>query len=206
MWEWHRRLGHIGFDNLIKLLKVAEGLDITEKQIKARIGIICPVCATSKALNRVPRDPATRRSRIPGEVMHVDIWGPYPVPALYGMMYELAYTDDATRYTWTARLKNKLDIPKVFKRMHKRIEKKYNFTLRVYRLDTEFPKYSKLSRWFTKKGITLKPSVPYQHFMNGVAERGFRTKRGLASAMLRETNLSGQLLSILAVNPSDTLA
>lgn len=161
MQKWHRRLGHIGFNNLIKLLKVAEGLDITKKQIKARIGIICLVCATLKALNRVPRDPTIRRSKIPREVMHVNIQGPYPILALDRTMYELAYIDDATRYIQTIRLKNKLDIPKVFKKMHKRIKKKYNFTIRVYRLNTEFPKYSKLSRQFIKKGITLKPSVPY---------------------------------------------
>lgn len=61
VWKWHRRLSHIGLDNLRKLLYVAEGIDLTDKQIKAKLGMICPICATTKAVNRVLKDPTTRR-------------------------------------------------------------------------------------------------------------------------------------------------
>ncbi|KAM3559037.1 hypothetical protein ARSEF4850_004308 [Beauveria asiatica] len=78
VWKWHRRMGHLSIQSLRDLLKVSNGIDLTDKQLQGELGVMCPVCATTKAVNRVPRDPATRRATSPGEMMHADAWGPYP--------------------------------------------------------------------------------------------------------------------------------
>lgn len=206
VWTWHRRLGHLGFDNMIKLLKVAEGIDLTEQQIKARIKMICPVCATTKAVNRVPRDPATHRRQNLGELVHIDMWGPYPVRALDGTYYILALIDDATRFTWTERLSAKHQLPAALKKLHKRIERRHSVTIATYRFDNELPKYNKVVRWVEKHGVTMEKAVPYQHYMNGVVERGFRTGRERSSAMLRETHLAGRIADIIGRRTQETLA
>ncbi|KAG9759970.1 hypothetical protein KCU73_g3120, partial [Aureobasidium melanogenum] len=206
VWKWHRRLGHLGFDNMIKLLKVAEGIDLTEKQIKARIKMICPVCATTKAVNRVPRDPATHRRNNPGELVHIDTWGPYPIPGHDGSFYQLALVDDATRFTWTERIKAKSELPQKLKKMHKRIERRHNLTIAAYRLDNELPSYNKVKRWVEKHGISVEPAIPYRHFMNGVVERGFRTERERASAMMRETHLAGRIADIVGRRAHEALS
>ncbi|KAJ5749394.1 hypothetical protein N7533_006422 [Penicillium manginii] len=37
VWKWHRRLGHLGFQNMLNLLGSSTGMEITEKQIKAKL-------------------------------------------------------------------------------------------------------------------------------------------------------------------------
>ncbi|OAQ57707.1 gag-polypeptide of LTR copia-type domain-containing protein [Pochonia chlamydosporia 170] len=45
VWKWHRRLGHLGFQNMLKLLHSATGMEITAAQIKAKpvIGMVWSV-------------------------------------------------------------------------------------------------------------------------------------------------------------------
>ena len=204
VWKWHRRLGHIGLDNMIKLLKMSEGMDITEKQIKAHLEVLCPVCATTKAVNRVPKDPATRRHKEMGRMMHADLYI-YPKSAWDGTKYVLAMTDDAKRFTWTSRLTNKFEIPVAFKNLHNEIQTSEKCTIGTYRLDNEFPSYGELAKWFKDQGIAIEPSVPHTHHMNGTAERAFRTERDKAASMLQDANISGRILKILDARTAEIL-
>ncbi|KAK4546904.1 hypothetical protein LTR36_001636 [Oleoguttula mirabilis] len=72
VWIWHRKLGHLGLGNMRKLLKMSIGIPITDKQIKAMLGAICPICAVAKATKRVPKEPATRRAKDLGVLIHAD--------------------------------------------------------------------------------------------------------------------------------------
>lgn len=207
VWKWHRRMGHLSIQSLRDLLKVSNGIDLTDKQLQGELGVMCPVCATTKAVNRVPRDPATRRATNPGEMMHADAWGPYPINAWDSTVYVLAMTDDATRFTWSARYMTKNKIPEVFRHLHRTIEKRNNVTIRAYRLDNEFPLYGELRDWFQRHAISLENSVPYTHHMNGVAERGFRTDRERASAILQEAtnSVSATISKILGTRSEETM-
>ncbi|KAI3273618.1 hypothetical protein DTO003C3_10326 [Penicillium roqueforti] len=89
VWKWHRRLGHLGFQNMLSLLRSSTGMEITEKQIKAKLKAVCPVCATTRALVKVPRDPASRHAQQPGAMVHMDVWGPYPIEGFDGTRYFL---------------------------------------------------------------------------------------------------------------------
>ncbi|OAQ57917.1 integrase core domain-containing protein [Pochonia chlamydosporia 170] len=207
VWKWHRRMGHLSIQSMRDLLKVSNGIDLTDKQLQGELGVMCPICATTKAVNRVPRDPATRRAANPGEMMHADAWGPYPVSAWDSTIYILAMTDDATRFTWSARYITKDKIPEVFRHLHRTIEKRNNITIRAYRLDNEFPLYGELRDWFQRHAISLENSVPYTHHMNGVAERGFRTDRERASAILQEAtnSVSATISKILGTRSEETM-
>jgi hypothetical protein len=108
VWKWHRRLGHLGLQNMLNLLGSSTGMEITEKQIKAKLKAVCPVCATTRALVKIPRDPSTRHAQQPGWMIHVDVWGPYPIEGFDGTRYFLFITDDCTRYTWSARFDKKI--------------------------------------------------------------------------------------------------
>ena len=207
VWKWHRRMGHLSIQSLRDLLKVSNGIDLTDKQLQAKLGTICPVCATTRAVNRIPRDPATRRATNPGEIMHADAWGPYPIGAWDGTVYVLAITDDASRFTWSARYATKDKIPEVFRHLHRTIEKRNNMMIRAYRLDNEFPLYGELRDWFQRHAISLENSVPYTHHMNGVAERGFRTDRERASAMMQEAtnSVSATISKILGTRTEEAM-
>lgn len=208
VWKWHRRLGHLGLENLRRLLTSGTGINLTEKQVKAKMGQVCPICATAKALNRVPKDPATRHWKKPGAMIYADAWGPYPIRGWNGEQYMLAFTDHATRFSWSSPYCTKDQIPDVFKALHKKIEKRFDFRIRVYRVDNEFPKFSSLTMWFEKHGVDTEITIPHTHHMNGAAERGFRTEREKAASMMQETNItnvSGRILKLLDARTKETL-
>jgi len=69
VWRMHRRLGHLSFQGMLNLKKVSTGMDVTEQQIKEKLKAICPVCATTRALVRIPRDPAKRKSEELGDLI-----------------------------------------------------------------------------------------------------------------------------------------
>ena len=72
VWKWHFRLGHLSFENMRKLNKASDGMNLTDRQIKAKVKTICPIYATSRALNVTPRDPAKRTFKNVGELLHID--------------------------------------------------------------------------------------------------------------------------------------
>ena len=74
-------------------------MKVTKGQIQAKLGQICLICATTKAIVRIPRDLARVRHQEKGNLVHVDIWGPYSVTGWDGMKWMCFVTDDATQAT-----------------------------------------------------------------------------------------------------------
>ena len=163
VWKWHRRLGHLGLENLRRLLKVSEGMDLTDKEIKKRLGAICPVCATSRALYTIPRDPATRRYKNAGDLIHVDSWGPYAIVGIGKIRGFVALTDEAIRFVWTRPYKNKEEIVSIFLDILKMIGRTYSIEIRRVRMDNEF-RTNQTEAYFEEKGITMEPTVPYAYY------------------------------------------
>lgn len=196
VWKWHRRLGHLSFENMRRLVKVSRGMNITEKQIKAKLNAICPVCATSRAINRIPREPATRRFEIVGDMIHADTWGPYGLAGIDGIKYFLALVDDAMRYTWAEPFKVKSEIGSLFRKMLNRIETGYKTKIRRIRADNEMFE-NDTKTWCEEKGVQIEPAVPYAHHQNGVAERNFRTERERTATMIQEHTLPKRTARII---------
>ncbi|EJP62031.1 pol polyprotein [Beauveria bassiana ARSEF 2860] len=42
VWKWHRRMGHLSIQSLRDLLKVSNGIDLTDKQLQGELGVMCP--------------------------------------------------------------------------------------------------------------------------------------------------------------------
>lgn len=204
VWQWHRRLGHLGLQNMLKLLDSSTGMSLTATQIRAKLKAICPVCAVTRALVKVPRDPAKRHAQEPGQTVHVDVWGPYPIEGFDGTRYFLFITDDCTRYTWSARFDRKHQLLDVFKALVRTIQKTYNIVIRCCRLDNEFEN-GPVGRWCDAQSISREPIEPYAHYQNGVAERVNRVIREKAAPMMQETTVSGQVSKILTEKGTELL-
>ena len=204
VWKWHRRLGHLGFQNMLRLLDSSTGMDITAAQIRTKLKAVCPVCAVTRALVKIPRDPAKRHAQQPGQMVHVDVWGPYPMPGFDGTKYFLFITDDCTRYTWCARFDRKHQLLEMFKSLIKFIQKAYDIVIRCCRLDNEFEN-GPVSRWCESRSITREHVEPYAHYQNGVAERTNRTIRERAAPMVQETSISGQVSKIISEKGTELL-
>ena len=204
VWKWHRRLGHLGFQNMLKLLDSSTGMNVTAEQIRAKLKAVCPVCAVTRALVKIPRDPAKRHAREPGQMVHVDSWGPYPIEGFDGTRYFLFITDDCTRYTWCARFDHKHQLFEMFKTLVKFIQKTYNIIIRCCRLDNEFER-GPIGRWCDAHAIAREPIEPYAHYQNGVAERTNRTIRERASPMVQEASISEQISKIVSEKSTELL-
>jgi hypothetical protein len=163
VWTWPRRLGHFSLENMRRPLKVSTGMDeITDKQIQAKLGAVCPICATTRTLTKIPRESAKRRFERLGELIYVDIWEPYPRPGYNKVRYFL-FTDSATKYTWAEPLKSRTEAVTKFMETHLAIERTHDNKIRRYRCDGELVRKTKLATWLREQGITIEDTVPYMH-------------------------------------------
>lgn len=160
---------------MAKLVKLTEGFPLTEKHIKAKMGPMCPICATTRALLRTPRDPARRRHTEPGDLIYVNLWGPYPFQGYGDTRYYLFQVDDATLFTWATPLQSRKQLGQKLRECHDPIEKAHKITTRKYRSDNEVRKNGSFKQWTTKLGIDVEPAVPHAHWQNGAVERSHRT-------------------------------
>jgi hypothetical protein len=103
-WLWHRRMGHIGFDNLIKVNKKEVVRDMP-KIIKPS-NSVCRHCQHGKK-TRVRFKTKEYSTSKPLELVHTDLCGPTRTKSMQGEHYFILFIDDYTRMTWVSFLKEK---------------------------------------------------------------------------------------------------
>jgi hypothetical protein len=186
MAVWHRRLAHLGEQNIIKLTRMAEGIQLSKDSILG----ICGSCQKGKQTRKPSHEPSSRSTER-GDLIHCDLCGPITPTTLGGNNYAISFTDDATRMSTIAPLKGKssAEILRAFK--HYRTFLKTQHGIRIKRLRTdgggEFKKH--LAEYLKSKGIKHETTAPYSPDQNGVAERLNRTVIERTKAILAETEL-----------------
>jgi hypothetical protein len=187
----HRRLGHLSFSEIRKLLGHAQGLNFTDKDVAALIGFICPVCAMSKPIIHTPRAPATRVFSEAGDMMVGDIWGPHNYPIGWdGTKLLFLLTDVAQKWTYVARLSGVHQAFRALKICNKKIQRSNGKINKRFRLDNIYNTHE-TREYCDKHGIELELSAPYGPHQVGVQERGHRTMRERAAAMWQDHMLPG---------------
>ena len=96
-WLWHRRLGHINFDNLVKISKL--GVVRNLPKIIKPSNPICKHCQLGKQ-TRVSFKTKEHSSSKPLELVHIDLCGPTRTKSLQGESYFMLFVDDFTRMCW----------------------------------------------------------------------------------------------------------
>ncbi|GJT94225.1 putative ribonuclease H-like domain-containing protein [Tanacetum coccineum] len=117
---WHRRLGHINFKNINKLVKdnLVRGLP-TKRFENDQTCVAClkgkqhRASCKSKVLNPITK---------PLFMLHMDLFGPTFVSSLMHKKYCLVVTDDYSRFTWVFFLTTKDETSEILKRFIKEIE------------------------------------------------------------------------------------
>jgi len=98
-WLWHRRLSHVHFDLLNKV--VSKGLVVGLPKIKFEKDKLCDACQKGKQ-TRVSFKPKNIFSiSKPLELLHLDLFGPSRTKSLGGNYYGFVIVDDFSRFTWT---------------------------------------------------------------------------------------------------------
>jgi transposase InsO family protein len=113
----HSRLGHMGFDRMVSVIKAGTTLDVGKLNVSAatlnearqRVRE-CRACALGKGHRTAFGHRGVDKGAAPGECLHMDTFYVSP-PAVNGQVtlkeYGLVVTDGYTKYRWFRRLKSK---------------------------------------------------------------------------------------------------
>ncbi|GJS88169.1 putative ribonuclease H-like domain-containing protein [Tanacetum coccineum] len=185
---WHRRLGHINFKTMNKLVKgnLVRGLPskIFENDYT------CVACQKGKQHKATCKSKLVNTISQPLQVLHMDLFGPTFVKSIMGKMYCLVITDDYSRFSWVFFLAKKDETSGILKNFITGIENQLNYKVKVIRCDngTEFKNYE-MSQFCGIKGIKNEFSNARTPQQNGVAERKNRTLIEAARTMLADSLL-----------------
>ncbi|GJR08030.1 putative ribonuclease H-like domain-containing protein [Tanacetum coccineum] len=185
---WHRRLGHINFKNMNKLVRgnLVRGLPskIFENDHS------CVACQKGKQHKASCKAKLVNSISKPLHMLHMDLFGPTNVKSLMKKSYCLVVTDDFSRFSWVFFLATKDETSGILKTFITEIENQLDYKVKVIRSDngTEF-KNSVMNQFCEMKGIKREFSVARTPQQNGVAERRNRTLIEAARTMLVDSKL-----------------
>ncbi|GJU68334.1 putative ribonuclease H-like domain-containing protein [Tanacetum coccineum] len=158
---WHRRLGHVNFKNINKLVKENLVRDLPLKRFEN--DQTCVACLKGKQHRASCKTKAFSPTTKPLFMLHMDLFGPTFVSSLMHKKYCLVVTDDYSRFSWVFFLRTKDETSEILKNFIKEIENLVDKKVRISGRMT-----------------------PQQ---NGVAERKNRTLIEAARTMLADSKL-----------------
>jgi hypothetical protein len=104
-WLWHRRLAHVGMNNLHKLLKGEHILGLTNVHFEK--DRVCSACQAGKQVEVHHPHKNIMTTDRPLELLHMDRFGPIAYISIFGSKYCLVIVDDYYRFTWVFFLQEK---------------------------------------------------------------------------------------------------
>ncbi|GKA67559.1 putative ribonuclease H-like domain-containing protein [Tanacetum coccineum] len=185
---WHRRLGHVNFKNINKLVKENLVRDLPLKRFEN--DQTCVACLKGKQHRASCKTKAFNPITKPLFMLHMDLFGPTFVSSLMHKKYCLVVTDDYSRFSWVFFLKSKDETSEILQNFIKEIENLVDKKVKIIRSDngTEF-KNKVMDDFCREKGIKREYSVARTPQQNGVAERKNRTLIEAARTMLADSKL-----------------
>ncbi|GJX93206.1 putative ribonuclease H-like domain-containing protein [Tanacetum coccineum] len=185
---WHRRLGHVNFKNINKLVKENLVRDLPLKRFEN--DQTCVACLKGKQHRASCKTKAFNPITKPLFMLHMDLFGPTFVSSLMHKKYCLVVTDDYSRFSWVFFLRSKDETSEILKNFIKEVENLVDKKVKIIRSDngTEF-KNKVMDDFCREKGIKREYSVARTPQQNGVAERKNRTLIEAARTMLADSKL-----------------
>ncbi|GJR08816.1 putative ribonuclease H-like domain-containing protein [Tanacetum coccineum] len=185
---WHRRLGHVNFKNLNRLVKgnLVRGLPTKLFQNDHT----CVACQKGKQHKASCKAKVVSSISHTLQLLHMDLFGPTSVRSINHKTYCLVITDDFSRFSWTFFLRTKDETSAILKDFIRQIENQLNQKVKTIRCDngTEF-KNRDIIEFCGLKGIKREYSNARTPQQNGVAERKNRTLIEAARTMLADSFL-----------------
>ncbi|GKD04394.1 putative RNA-directed DNA polymerase [Tanacetum coccineum] len=174
---WHNRLGHPA-NQVINLLKGTLNLNHIKNDLP------CDVCHKAKQ-SRESFPLSEHKSTVIGQLIHLDVWGPYKVVSREGFRYFLTVVDDYSRSVWVYMLKTKDEVFQMFVNFYNIILTQFNIKIKVIRSDngTEFTN-NKMTEFLNTMGILHQTTCAYTPQQNGIAERKHRHLLNVARSLM----------------------
>ncbi|GKB90804.1 ribonuclease H-like domain-containing protein, partial [Tanacetum coccineum] len=174
---WYHRLGHPA-DQVLNVLKSDLNLS---KNTKVSV---CETCHRAKQ-TRKPFPLSDNKSKSIGELVHLDLCGPYRVTSREGYKYFLTIVDDYSRAVWVYLIKSKDEVFNVFANYINLIHNQFDVKIKTARSDngTEFVN-KKMYELFSDLGIIQQTSCTHTPQQNGIAERKHRHLLNAARSLM----------------------
>lgn len=184
---WHRRLGHLNFNDLNKMKNgVIDGIQFngSAEAIKN-----CQVCLEGKQ-SRKPFKKGNKRREKLLELIHSDVCGPMETKTFGKSQYFVTFIDDHSRKIFIYLMKNKYEVIDKFKEFKEMVENQLERKIKILRSDngTEYLN-NEFKRYCIENGIKHQTSNVYTPQQNGLAERANRTIVERAKCMLFDAKL-----------------
>ncbi|GJU62722.1 putative ribonuclease H-like domain-containing protein [Tanacetum coccineum] len=185
---WHRRLGHINFKTMNKLVRGNLVRGLPSKLFEN--DHTCVACQKGKQHKASCKTKLVSSISQPLQMLHMDLFGPTSVRSINHKIYCLVVTDDYSRFSWVFFLSTKDETSGILKTFITGIENQINHKVKIIRCDngTEF-KNNDINQFCGMKGIKREFSVARTPQQNGVAERKNRTLIEAARTMLADSLL-----------------
>lgn len=181
--DWHKKLAHMNFDQVRKILKIHE-IDYKEE-----LNSICLDCLAGKQ-HRLSFPRSESRAKRTGELIHMDLCGPFEVASLGGSKYFLMLKDDFSGYRHVYFVKSKSEVKGKICNFFKLVENQTGNKIASVRSDNglEFLN-QELTSVTEQMGIRHEKSCVYTPKQNGRAEREMRTLVEAARTLLHSKHL-----------------
>ena len=184
---WHRRFGHIGMDATRAALtkNYVTGTRLDGSFIRE----YCISCIVGKSPQKSYPLRGNRALRI-GELLHMDLCGPFPVGGPRGEKYFFNILDDRSNWGFTFGLRLKSDAFSSYRKTEAFLERSCGVVVLNVRCGGELELTAgQMGDYFTSKGIVVQRTVPYAHQQNGKSERYIRTIEEGGQALLADAGL-----------------
>lgn len=174
---WHNRLGHPA-EQVLNVLKNKLDLD------KNTHISLCEVCHKAKQ-TREPFPLSNHKSKYLGDLVHLDLWGPYRVQSREGYKYFLTIVDDFSRAVWVFLLRGKDETFENFLTFYNLLKNQFNKTVKIIRSDNGSEFINQRMNNFTKQhGILHQTSCVHTPQQNGIVERKHRHLLNVARSLM----------------------
>ncbi|GJQ98573.1 putative ribonuclease H-like domain-containing protein [Tanacetum coccineum] len=185
---WHRRLGHINFKTMNKLVKGNLVRGLPSKLFEN--DHTCVACQKGKQHKASCKTKLVSSISQPLQMLHMDLFGPTSIRSINHKIYCLVVIDNYSRFSWVFFLATKDETSGILKTFITGIENQINHKVKIIRCDngTEF-KNNDMNQFCGMKGIKREFSVARTPQQNGVAERKNRTLIEAARTMLADSLL-----------------
>nr|GEV72856.1 putative ribonuclease H-like domain-containing protein [Tanacetum cinerariifolium] len=185
---WHRRLGHINFKTMNKLVKgnLVRGLPTKVFENDHT----CVACKKGKQHKASCKTTPVSSVNQPQQRLHMNLFRATFVKILNKKSYCLVVTYDYSRFTWVFFLATKDETSSILKTFITGIENQLSLKVKIIKSDNGIKfKNNDLNRFCEMKGIKRDISVPRNPQQNGIAERKNMTLIEAARTMLADSLL-----------------
>nr|GEV92162.1 hypothetical protein [Tanacetum cinerariifolium] len=182
---WHRRLGHLNFKTMNKLLRHNLVRGLPTKCFENDHN--CTACLKEKQHKASCKSKLVTSVSKPLYTLHMDLFSPTSVSSISHKWYCLVVTDEFSRFTWTFFLRTKDETNSILRKFITEIE---NLKVKIIRCDIggEF-RNKELSDFYSQKGIKREFTNARTPQQNGVAKRRNRSLIEAARTMLADAKL-----------------